>query len=75
MANEQNSDLTATVSALMESVGKIGQMQVEMVSTTLKTFADLIEPLGKTSGELAQNAVNTANQAVQNATSAFTQKK
>ena len=75
MANETSSEYASVVSNLMESVGKIGQMQIELVNSGIRSAASAFEPLSKTSIELAGNVVNALNQVLQNVSSAIAPKK
>lgn len=75
MANETSSEYSTAINNLMESVGKIGQMQVDLVAKGIKAAASAVEPLGKTATELAGNVVNTVNQILQNVSSSIAPKK
>lgn len=75
MANETANEFTNTINNLMETVGKLGQMQVELVSNGAKAFAEVLEPLSKTSSELVGNVVNNATQVLQDVSAAITSKK
>ncbi len=75
MANETSSEYQNAISNLMESVGKIGQMQVDLVNSGIKSATSVFEPLSKTSIELAGNVVNAVNQVLQNVSSAIAPKK
>lgn len=75
MANETSSEYQNAISNLMESVGKIGQMQVDLVNSGIKSATSAFEPLSKTSIELAGNVVNALNQVLQNVSSAIAPKK
>ncbi len=75
MANETSNEYTTAVNNLMDSVGKIGQMQVDLVTNGIKSAISVFEPLGKSSIELAGNVVNDINQVLQNLSSAIAPKK
>jgi chlorosome envelope protein B len=75
MANETSNEYTTAVNNLMDSVGKIGQMQVDLVTNGIKSATSVFEPLGKTSIEFAGNVVNAINQVLQNLSSAIAPKK
>lgn len=75
MANETSSEYQNAISNLMESVGKIGQMQVDLVNSGIKSATSVFEPLSKASIELAGNIANAVNQALQNVSSAIAPKK
>ncbi|NTW83493.1 MAG: chlorosome envelope protein B [Chlorobiaceae bacterium] len=71
MANETPNPLNN----LVESIGKIGQMQVDMITNGIKSATSAFEPLSKTSVEIAGNVLNAFNQALQNISSAIAPKK
>lgn len=75
MANETANDLSNAINNLMETVGKLGQMQVELISNGINAFSGALEPLSKTSADLVGNAVATVNQVLQDITAAVTSKK
>jgi len=75
MANETSSEYANAISNLIESVGKLGQMQVDLVNSGIKSATSVFEPLSKTSIELAGNVVNAVNQVLQNVSSAIAPKK
>jgi len=75
MANETSNDFAGAVNSLLETVGKLGQQQVEMLNSGIKTASEMVDPLGKTLTDLAGNALNAVNQALQSASSAISGKK
>ncbi|MEE9904159.1 chlorosome envelope protein B [Chlorobium sp.] len=75
MANETSNEFRNAIDNLMESVGKIGQMQVDLVTSGIKSASSAFEPLSKSSIDLAGNVVNAINQALQNVSSAIAPKK
>lgn len=75
MANEPSNEYSNAISNLMESVGKIGQMQVDLLTNGIRSASDVFEPLSKTSIEIAGNVMNALNQAMQSVSSAIAPKK
>ena len=75
MANETANDFTSAVNNLMETVGKLGQMQVDLVTNGLKSATSAIEPLGKNVADLAGSVVDVLNQALQSVSSAIAPKQ
>ena len=75
MANETANGIANAVSNLVETVGKLGQMQVEMITNGLKSASEVFEPLSKTSIELAGNVVNALIQVLQGVSTAIAPKK
>ncbi|KAA6232001.1 chlorosome envelope protein B [Chlorobium phaeovibrioides] len=75
MANETSNDFAGAINSLLETVGKLGQQQVEMLNSGIKTASEMVAPLGKTLTDLAGNALNAVNQALQSVSSAISGKK
>jgi chlorosome envelope protein B len=75
MAQETTSDFAQSLNELMGAVGKIGQVQVDLLSSVLNSAAAAVDPLIKNAGELIGNLANTATQAMQNVLSTITPKK
>ncbi|AOS83052.1 hypothetical protein BIU88_02165 [Chlorobaculum limnaeum] len=75
MAQETTSNFAQSLNDLMGAVGKIGQMQVDLLSSVLNSAVSAIEPMSKTASELVGNVANTATQAVQGVVSAIAPKK
>ncbi|WP_076789817.1 chlorosome envelope protein B [Chlorobium sp. KB01] len=74
MSNGSN-DVSGAISNLLDTVGKLGQQQIEILNNGIKTATQLIEPLGKTATDLAGNLLNTFNQVLQNISAAIAPKK
>jgi chlorosome envelope protein B len=75
MSNGTSNDLSGAISNLMETLGKLGQQQVEMINNGIKTASQMIEPLGKTSTDLMGNILNGVNQVLQSVSAATAPKK
>ncbi|MBN1928868.1 MAG: chlorosome envelope protein B [Chlorobiaceae bacterium] len=75
MAQETTSNVAQSLNDLMGAVGKIGQVQVEVLTSVLNSAASAIEPVSKTAVELIGNVANAATQAVQGVASAIAPKK
>jgi chlorosome envelope protein B len=75
MSNGTSNDLSGAITNLMDTLGKLGQQQVEMLNSGIKTASQMIEPLAKTSTDLAGNLLNTANQVLQSVSAAVAPKK
>ncbi len=69
MSNGSNNDLAGAISGLMDTVGKLGQQQIEMLNNGINTASEMIGPLGKTATDLMGNMVDTVNQVLQNVSS------
>jgi chlorosome envelope protein B len=75
MANETSSDFAGAINNLVETLGKLGQMQVDLVTNGIKSVVSAVEPLGKNATDLAGGVVNTLNEALKNVTSAIAPKQ
>ena len=73
MSNGTN-DVSGAISNLFDTVGKLAQQQVELLTSGIKTAAALIEPLGKTATDLAGNLVIALSQVLQSLSSALAKK-
>ncbi len=74
MSNGTN-DVTGAVNTLVETVGKLASQQVELLNSSIKTVAGLIEPLGKTATDLVGNAFGAVNQILLSVSAAIAPKK
>ncbi|NTW69498.1 MAG: chlorosome envelope protein B [Chlorobiaceae bacterium] len=74
MSNGTN-DVSGAINNLLETVGKLGQQQIELLNSGIKTATQLIEPLGKTATDLVGNLLNAVNQVLQNISAAIAPKK
>ncbi len=68
-------DVSGAISNLIDTLGKLAQQQVELLTSGIKTATALIEPLGKTATDLAGSVVNALTQVLQSVTAAITPKK
>jgi chlorosome envelope protein B len=75
MANETANDFSGAINNLVEAVGKLGQMQIDMITSGIKSATAAFEPLSKTSSELTGNVIKGVTEVLQNVTAAVTPKK
>jgi chlorosome envelope protein B len=75
MANEPVNQVAAGVNSLAESVGKMSQVSVDMVTNVMNTSIDVFKTVNKISVDIASNALNALNQALQGVSSAIAPKK
>jgi chlorosome envelope protein B len=68
-------DLSGAISSLIDTMGKLAQQQVEVVSAGINAIPKLVEPLGKATTDLVGNLFSTLNQVLQNISSAIAPKK
>jgi len=74
MSNGTN-DLSGAITTLIDTMGKLAQQQVEIISSGIKAVAQLSEPLGKTATDIVGNVFSTLTQVLQNISSAIAPKK
>jgi chlorosome envelope protein B len=75
MSNGSNIDVSGAVNSLMETAGKLVQLQLDLMNNSLKVLANVAEPLAKTATDLIGNFANTATQVLQSVSSAVAPKK
>ncbi len=75
MSNGTSNDVSGAISNLLDTLGKLAQQQVEMLTSGIKTASGLIEPLGKTATDLVSNLIGTLNQVLQSVSAAIAPKK
>ncbi len=75
MANETSNDLSGAINGLVETVTKLAQQQVEVVTNGITAATAVFEPLSKSSVELFGNVLNAGNQLLQNISGAILPKK
>lgn len=75
MSNGTSNDLSGSIGALSESLGKLVQMQVEMLRFGIVSTASLFGMFGKTSADVVSGVLNTVYQIVQGAASAVAPRK
>ncbi|MBF0586387.1 chlorosome envelope protein B [Prosthecochloris sp. N3] len=71
MSNGSNTDLSGAISGLVDTIGKLGQTQIEILNNTLKAMTDMVEPMGKTATDLVGTVANTMNDVLKNVSSAI----
>ena len=75
MSNGTSNDVSGAITNLLETLGKLAQQQVDLLTGGIKTAAGLIEPLGKTATDLVTNMIGALNQVLQSVSAAFAPKK
>jgi hypothetical protein len=75
MSNGTSNDLSGAIGSLSESVGKLVQVQVDLLRVGIVSTASLVGMLGKTSLDIASGVLNMTFQIVQGALSAITPKR
>lgn len=78
MANEPANQIASGVNNLADSVGKMSQVSVEMVTNVMNTSIEVFKTVNKISVDItsnASNAINALNQALQGISSAIAPKK
>ncbi len=75
MANETANDFTSAINNLVDTLGKLGQMQVDLVTNGIKSVASAVEPLCNNATDLAGSAVKALTDTVQNVSTAIVPKQ
>jgi len=75
MENQTLPQTNQAVNNLTETVGKVAQQQVDMITNGVKSATASVEPLSKMSIEMTVNVINTVNQVLQNLSAALAPKK
>lgn len=75
MSNGTNIDVQGAVNNLVETAGKLFQLQLDLMNNSLKVLTNVAEPLAKTATDLIGNLANTATQVLQSVSSAIAPKK
>ena len=74
MSNEttKSNDLSGASNALVETLAKINQQQVEMITNGIKSSTDVFLPLSRASIELFTSVINAFIQILQNVLTTIT---
>jgi chlorosome envelope protein B len=75
MANEPSTDFSKAIGSLTENLGKIAQMQINLLITGIKTAGSVFDSMNKISMDVLSNVANAVNQALQGVSSAIAPKK
>jgi chlorosome envelope protein B len=75
MSNGSNIDVAGAVNTLVETAGKLFQLQMDLMNNSLKAITNAAEPLAKTATDLIGNLADAANQVLQNVAAAIAPKK
>lgn len=75
MGNEPSNTNNPNLDNLMGSVGKLGQMQIDLIAGGIKSATEVFEPLSKTAVEIADNAVQSFSKILQDISSSIAQKQ
>ncbi|NQU45978.1 MAG: chlorosome envelope protein B [Chlorobium sp.] len=74
-AGGNTNPLSDSVKSLSETVGKVGQQQIEIMTSVMKTGVEMVEPIMKSSLDLAGNMLKSVNQAIGGVSSSMAPKK
>ncbi len=70
MSNGSNIDVSGAVNNLIDAAGKIVQLQLDFLNSSLKAVSSIAEPLAKTMTDLVGSAANTMTQVLQSVSAA-----
>jgi chlorosome envelope protein B len=74
MSNGSNINVQGTVDNIVETAGKLVQLQIDVLNNGLKVVSDVAEPLAKTMTDLIGNLANALSQALQGVANAVSKK-
>ncbi|MDP8306436.1 MAG: chlorosome envelope protein B [Candidatus Chlorobium antarcticum] len=68
-------DISESVKSLSETVGQVGQQQIEIMTSVMKSGIEMAEPITKSVVDLAGSMMQSVNQVLQGVSSAIAPKK
>jgi chlorosome envelope protein B len=74
MSNGTNIDVSGAINNIVDTAGKIVQLQLDFMNNSLKVLADAVGPLAKTATDLIGSLANTTTQVLQSVSSAIAKK-
>ncbi len=74
MSNGSNIDVSGAVNNLVDTAGKLFQLQLDFVNSSLNVLSNAVGPLAKTATDLINTLANTATQVLQSVSSAVAKK-
>jgi chlorosome envelope protein B len=74
MSNGTNIDVSGAINNIVDTAGKIVQLQMDFMNNSLKVLADAVGPLAKTATDLIGSLANTTTQVLQSVSSAIAKK-
>lgn len=75
MANENPVDISGAITTLTDAISKIGQVQVELLDTAIKSVTSTLASLAPALGDVANNVTGAANKLLQDVSASFTAKQ
>jgi len=67
-------DISESVKSLSETVGQVGQQQIEIMTSVMKSGIEMAEPITKSVVDLAGSMMQSVNQVLQGVSSAIAPK-
>ena len=74
MSNGSNIDVSGAVNNLVDTAGKLFQVQLDFLNSSLNVLSNAVGPLAKTATDLINTLANTATQVLQSVSSAVAKK-
>ncbi|MDP8305942.1 MAG: chlorosome envelope protein B [Candidatus Chlorobium antarcticum] len=75
MANGTTPDISGAINTLVETAGKLIQLQLDCMKNSLNLITGAAEPLGKAVTDLTSSIADTASQAIQSVSASIAPKK
>jgi chlorosome envelope protein B len=74
MSNGTNIDVSGAINNIVDTAGKIVQLQLDLLNNSLKVLADAVGPLSKTATDLIGSLASTTTQVLQSVSAAIAKK-
>jgi chlorosome envelope protein B len=74
MSNGTNIDVSGAINNIVDTAGKIVQLQLDLLNSSLKVLADAVGPLSKTATDLIGSFATTTTQVLQSVSAAIAKK-
>ena len=74
MSNGSNIDVSGAINNVVDTAGKIVQLQLDLVNSSLNALANAVGPLAKTATDLIGSLANTTTQVLQSVSAALAKK-
>jgi chlorosome envelope protein B len=74
MSNGSNIDVSGAINNLVDTAGKIVQLQVDFLNSSLNALANAVGPLAKTATDLIGSLANTTTQVLQSVSASLAKK-
>jgi chlorosome envelope protein B len=74
MSNGSNIDVSGAINNVVDAAGKVFQLQIDFLNSSLNALANAVGPLAKTATDLISSLANTTTQVLQSVSAAIAKK-